>query len=345
MIRRLGLAIIAAVLALMPLGVPAAAVFDVPTDDFYSVNEDQELVVGVIDGVFSNDLTSRGQCVVATDVTGLQGHLPLDSLGEFGQFRFSPSPDFNGVTSFKYTLGLVGSSCEPVPEPNEATVTITVFEINDPPAIELNSLCANGVTVDEDSGPFTDSSHCVEMLNFGPSDESSQGLEEWVVTSTKPELFASKPKISPVDDLFGRLAFTPAANAHGTSTVTVMGRDGASASDGGDDLSDPLKFKITITAVDDPTAEPTIEPPTDEPTSAATAEPSSPEPTDPGPSTAATLAPSEAPTAAASPAPEATASDSGGSIVPIALGILLVVLVIGFGAALLVPKWRAGRGT
>ena len=63
-----------------------------PTDDFYQVLEDHELVVDVVDGVFHNDLTSRGQCVVATDVAGLKGHLPLDSLGESGSSGSQPNP-------------------------------------------------------------------------------------------------------------------------------------------------------------------------------------------------------------------------------------------------------------
>ena len=227
-------------------------------------------------------------------------------------------------------------------------MTITVFEVNDPPAVLLDTVCMNGVTVAEDSGAFTDPGHCVEMLTFGPVDENSQGFEEWVVSSTKPALFAEQPNISPVDGLFGSLSFTPKANANGTSTVTIRGRDGASASDGGDDLSDPVTFKITITAVDDAIPVPTIQTPTDEPTLEAIAvEPSPPQLTEPGPSVAASLEPSigASPTVGASPAAEPTATDSGGPSLPILLGAVLVLLLLGFGAALVVPKWRANRGS
>ena len=340
MLRRLAAALVAATLTLMPLGVPASAgVFDVPTDDFYQVFEDHQLGVDVVDGVFQNDLTTRGQCVVATDVTGLQGHLPLDSLGEFGQFQFSPNPDFNGVTSFKYTLGLVGSGCTPVPEPNVATVTITVFEVNDPPAILLDTQCLDGVTVDEDSGPFTESGHCVKMVNFGPADESTQEFDEWVVSSTHPELFSAKPKMLPVDGVFGQLAFTPADDANGASTVTIRGRDGASASDGGDDLSDPVKFKITITAVDDPTTPaPTAEAPSSAPTPDATVPPSVAPPSDTpsAPAVPPTVEPSPADTLAGGDGPPTT-------IVVVILVVLLLALVAGFVGAVYLPRWRAGR--
>ena len=180
-----------------------------------------------------------------------------------------------------------------MPEPNEATVTITVFEVNDPPAVLLDTVCLNGVTVAEDSGAFTDPGHCVDMVSFGPTDENNQSFDAWVVSSNHPELFAKKPSITAVDGTFGRLAFTPAANANGTATVTVKGRDGAGTSDGGDDLSDPVKFKITITAVDDPTAVPTARRRRTNRRRSRPLEQPSAEPTDAGPSITATLAPSE----------------------------------------------------
>lgn len=328
-------------LAMLALGGPAvAATFDVPTDDFYTVFEDHQLVVDVAGGVFSNDLSSRGPCVAAQDLSGLQGLIPLDSLGPNGQFSFTPKADFNGATSFTYTLGLVnGTGCDSTG--NSATVTITVYELNDPPGIVLDDVCSSGVTVAEDSGPFADPGHCVEMVSFGPVDENNQSFDAWLVSSTHPELFAAKPKITQVDGTFGRLTFTPAANANGTSTVTVRGRDSGGTSDGGDDTSDGLKFKVTITAVDDPatpgpvTAAPTLEP-TPETT---TTEPS----VDVATVAPATPVPSAAPTSVSTPVPGQAATAGEIPWLPIALGVLLVALLIGFGAALMVPRWRANR--
>lgn len=342
MIRRpLAAGLVAVGLAVIAFGRPAVAgTFDVPTDDFYTVFEDHQLVVDVAGGVFSNDLSSRGPCVAAQDMTGLQGLIPLDSLGPNGQFSFVPKADFNGATTFTYTLGLVnGTGCDSTG--NSATVTITVFELNDPPGIVLDDQCANGVTVTEDSGPFADSGHCVEMVSFGPVDENNQSFDAWVVSSTHPELFSAKPKISQVDGPFGRLTFTPAANANGASTVTVRGRDSGGTADGGDDTSDGLKFKITITAVEDPA---TPGPPTEEPTIEPTPEETAAEPSAAIVTLApATLVPSVAPTPGSTPVAGETASDADIPWLPIGLGVLLVVLLIGFGAALMVPRWRANR--
>jgi Bacterial Ig domain len=219
------------------------------TNDEYQVNEDTQLVVPAR-GVLANDSSESDTCVFSTDVTGLDGSLPLDSLGPDGQFQFTPDADFNGATDFTYVLGrLNGSACDSMDQ--TGTVTITVFEINDPPTVVLDSVCSGGVTVAEDSGGFADAGHCVEMSAFGPPDENSQSFDGWVVSSTNPGLFSTAPAIAPVDGTFGRLSFTPASNANGKSTVTVQGRDGAGTTDGGNDLSDPVQFDITVTPVND----------------------------------------------------------------------------------------------
>ncbi len=219
------------------------------TDDAYQVNEDTQLSVPPR-GVLVNDSSETDTCVFSTDVTGLDGSLPLDSLGPDGQFLFTPDPDFNGATTFSYVLGRInGTACDSMGQ--TGTVTITVFEINDPPTVVLDAVCSGDVTVAEDSGAFADAGHCVEMSDFGPPDENSQSFDAWLVSSTNPSLFASEPSITAVDGTFGRLRFTPASNASGTSTVTVRGRDSGGTTDGGDDTSEPVQFDIEVTAVND----------------------------------------------------------------------------------------------
>ena len=224
------------------------------SDDEYTTPEDTQLSVAA-PGVLGNDIPQSGTCVFSTDITGLDGSLGPDSLGLDGEFQFTPDADFNGPTKFAYVLGHVnGSACESTGLP-AATVTITVEAVNDTPTVVLDSVCSGDITVAEDSGAFDDAGHCVEMSDFGPPDENSQSFDEWVVSSTNPGLFSSAPSITPVDGTFGRLHFTPANNANGTSIVTVRGRDSGGTADGGDDLSDPVQFDITVTPVNDaPTA-------------------------------------------------------------------------------------------
>lgn len=254
LIRRTTAVPAAAVLALALLGVPGviAGTFSA-VEDAYELDEDTALIVPA-PGVLANDMPGSGMCVFSTDPTSLDGDLAGGAVGSDGSFQFTPNVDFNGVTTFTYALGSDGSPCASTGQPS-ATVTITVAAINDPPTVVLDSVCSGDVTVAEDSGAFGDAGHCVAMSDFGPPDEGSQSFDGWVVSSTNPGLFTSVPSITPVDGTFGRLRFTPVSNGSGTSTVTVRGRDSGGTADGGEDLSEPVEFDITVAPVNDaPTA-------------------------------------------------------------------------------------------
>ncbi len=110
--------------------ITVTAVNDQPSalDDTYSTDEDIQLIIGVATGVLANDTDTDTEnstltATLATDV--LNGIL---SLSSDGSFTYTPNANFNGSDSFKYTAndGSLTSS--------EATVTITVNAINDPPS-------------------------------------------------------------------------------------------------------------------------------------------------------------------------------------------------------------------
>lgn len=69
----------------------------------------------------------------------------------------------------------------------------------------------------------------------------------FVVTNNNNALFSSQPAISPT----GVLTYTPAANANGTATVTVVLKDNGGTDGGGKDASAAQTFTITVTAVND----------------------------------------------------------------------------------------------
>lgn len=439
-------------LKLALLGAPAAlaGTFTV-TDDEYPAREDTQLSVPTAElaGVLDNDTLDTDTCVFSTDVTELDGNLAGGALSLDGSFHFTPNADFNGATTFTYVLGSLNESvCETTGQP-AATVTITVEAVNDPPTVVLDSVCSGHVTVAEDSGAFDDPGHCVEMSAFGPPNEDSQSFDEWVVSSTNPALFSSAPSITAVDTTFGRLHFTPANNANGTSTVTVRGRDSGGTADGVD-LSDPVQFDITVTPVNDaptavadsffaladrtlnvgapgvlindgdvdsgsisavkvsnpahglvtlaadgsfsytpaagyegpdafsyrafdgslssptrvvsltvstvppvntptpfpspaPTVAPTPEPTVAEPSGSAEATPSLEPGETPAPTAAPSLSPSPEPGATQAPAP--SSGEGGGVSLPVLLVIVLFMLLLGFGAAVYVPKWLKSQQT
>ena len=180
--------------------------------------------------VLGNDADIDGDTLTAV-LASNAGHGTV-VLHNDGTFTYTPSPTFVGTDSFTYRANDGRALSEP------ATVTITVA----PSANQAPSFSAGAnVTVDEDSGPYA--APWATSINPGGPSESAQVLT-FSVAKTNGNLFASGPSIA--GD--GQLTFTPAANASGTSTVTVTLRD-----DGfGSNTSAPAQFTITVSPVNDP---------------------------------------------------------------------------------------------
>lgn len=258
--RRLGLgAIAAALLCASASGSASAGAGLVANDDAYPSGtalllEDNVFTVPAPGVLGNDDPAIAAKCVTDWNADGLDGSLG-SGVAEDGAFTFTPAADFNGTTSFTYDLAaLVAGACSSTAD-GTATVTITVSSVNDPPVAGLGGACDGGVTVAEDSGAF-DNGPCVTVESFGPN-EGGQGLAGWTVSTNHPELFSAGPSITVSGGANGRLAFTPAPNAHGSALVTVRARDNGGTARGGVDLSAPVTFAIIVTSVNDaPTAAP-----------------------------------------------------------------------------------------
>ncbi|NDA65414.1 MAG: hypothetical protein EBY09_02045, partial [Verrucomicrobia bacterium] len=120
------------------------------------------------------------------------------------------------------------------------TFTITVTAVNDAPTITFS---ANNVTVLEDSGAASISGFA--SFSVGPANESAQTITSVTVSSDNPALFSVAPALTG-----GTLTFTPAANANGSATVTVIAQDSGGTANGGVDKATNT-FTITVTAVND----------------------------------------------------------------------------------------------
>ncbi|PAW84588.1 MAG: hypothetical protein B9S33_11330 [Pedosphaera sp. Tous-C6FEB] len=101
------------------------------------------------------------------------------------------------------------------------------------------------LTVAEDTGVYTQSNLVTSIL-AGPADESGQ-LVTFTVTNNNNALFSAQPTIG----TNGTLTFTPAGNAAGTATVTVIAQDNGGTANGGVDTSAAQTFTITVNAVND----------------------------------------------------------------------------------------------
>jgi uncharacterized repeat protein (TIGR01451 family) len=210
----------------------------VAVDDAYSTNEDAALSVNATDGVLGNDTDPDGNALTAVLVSGPDAaKTAAFSLAADGSFSFTPAADFFGSVTFTYRAndGLLSSG---VP----ATVTITVNPVNDPPSFTKGA----DQTVLEDAGVQSVAGWAT-ALSAGPTNESGQALSFQVTGNTNPSLFSAGPAVSAT----GGLSYTPAPNANGSATITLVLKDNGGTANAGDDTSDPQTFKITVTAVND----------------------------------------------------------------------------------------------
>ena len=248
MTRRLGAAVLAVTLALAPVGAGRVLAADVAVDDAYSGLEDQTLTVPAATGLLANDQNDGGPplCVLGVTTPGLESILTVE---DDGSFTFDGPV---GVTNFLYEIGSVGAGGCDGPAADSAQVLITIDPVNDPPEISLVGDCLGGVTVAEDSGAYGPED-CVEVDTLGPDEDEIQSLDSWIVSTANPALFSAQPALSTA--LTARLTFTPAANAHGSTTVSIRAKDDGGTDDGGIDTSDAIQLTIEITSVNDaPTA-------------------------------------------------------------------------------------------
>lgn len=113
---------------------------------------------------------------------------------------------------------------------------------NSPPSFVKGS----DITVDEDSGPQT-FANWATSISPGPAYESHQTVS-FIVQNNNNALFSVQPAVS--SD--GTLTFTPAPNANGSAIVAVVAKDDGGTLGGGQDMSAPQTFTITVNPVNDP---------------------------------------------------------------------------------------------
>lgn len=101
-------------------------------------------------------------------------------------------------------------------------------------------------TVDEDAGPQTVTGWATAIDDGDPN--VVQTLTFQITDNTNPALFSAGPA---VDAATGNLTYTPAANANGNATITVVLKDDGGTVNGGVDTSAPQTFVITVNPVND----------------------------------------------------------------------------------------------
>lgn len=148
----------------------------VAVDDMATTDEDTPVVIDVIGN--DSDPDDGGPegcgCMLDSSTIEITGFDPACSQGEpavvfnnqLGRFavRFNPAPDYCGPCIFTYRVSDTDGRGEVCSTSNEATVTVTINPVNDPPvAVDdsattyvgepvLIDLCANDFDIDDETG-------------------------------------------------------------------------------------------------------------------------------------------------------------------------------------------------
>lgn len=195
---------------------------DIPVanPDTYSTNEDTKLEVTSANSILNNDTDKKGDPLKATLVKTTQ-HGTL-VLKQDGTFTYMPELNYNGTDSFKYTA----SDGKDVS--NEATVTITVKPVNDPP------IAAPDVAVTDEDVPVA----IPVLANDSDVDDVLKG--SMIVIVTKPAHGTAV-----VNTSNGKVNYTPSLNYYGSDSFTYKLKDSGGA------FSNVVTVSITVNPVND----------------------------------------------------------------------------------------------
>ncbi|MBW8334642.1 MAG: hypothetical protein K0M40_21685, partial [Prolixibacteraceae bacterium] len=201
-----------------------------------------DLSVTATPAIFSTAPTLAVNPSVSTD--GIGDGIPRSQVNVSDNVLISLNPNVSGTGDLKIKLtDLKGGEWSSIQKDNTAdfTIAVTVTPVNDAPTFTAGS----NLSVNEDAPAHTASGWATN-INAGAPDESAQVLN-FTVSNDNNSLFSSQPAISATGDL----TFTPAANAHGSATVTVSLNDNGGTDNGGVDVSPVQTFTITVNPVND----------------------------------------------------------------------------------------------
>jgi VCBS repeat-containing protein len=187
--------------------------------DAYSTNEDTTLNVSAA-GVLNNDSDVDGDGLGSSVLSGpSNGTLTLDGDGSF---TYTPNENFNGADSFTYSAndGNGGS--------DQATVTITVNDVNDVPVANNDSTSTpEDIAVD---------------INVVANDTDVDGT---IDATTVTVISAATNGSVSVDTTTGLVTYTPNADYNGPDSLTYT------VNDDDNSTSNEATITITVTAVND----------------------------------------------------------------------------------------------
>jgi hypothetical protein len=204
--------------------------------------------------------------VVAADTSLFSIQPTITAPG--GILTFTPAPNAFGTTLVSVTLRDSGTAtcivsttitnpipncpggCSPLDCSASVTVTFTIIisPVNDCPTFAIRG----DQLVLEDSGQSTVTGFAYQ-IDRGAPNENTQTLT-FALTAADTSLFSVQPQVAwnSASPTGADLTFTPAPNAHGSTTVSITATDNGGTANSGCDQSTTQTFTITVQSVNDP---------------------------------------------------------------------------------------------
>ena len=193
-------------------------------DQSFSTNEDS-------DKTFTFEAANPTSGTLTYTIVTPPSHGTLSGSG--ATQTYTPAPDYNGSDSFTFRVSN-GSLTS-----NTATMTITVFEVNDAPAAADDALSTN-----EDAALTFGAGSLTNNDSTGPANESSQSL-------TVSGVGATANTHGTVSLASGVVTYTPAPNYHGPASFTYSVCDNGVTRGSADPLCATATVNVNVISVND----------------------------------------------------------------------------------------------
>jgi gliding motility-associated-like protein len=169
----------------------------------------------------------------------------LGNYPDVTKLTYTPPSNQNGPALANFRFRVKDNSSELNISVASYTMTFNVTPVNDAPVFTITE---NPPTINEDAGPQTVTGF-VSSIDDGDA-EVTQVLTFLLTVPTHPTLtFSQAPAI---DVATGNLTYTPAPNAYGVVTISVVLKDDGGTANGGVDQSASQEFTITVNPINDP---------------------------------------------------------------------------------------------
>ncbi|MBI5774374.1 MAG: PPC domain-containing protein [Verrucomicrobia bacterium] len=211
-----------------------------------TINEDAGPQVINLTGIGPGAPDETGQTVTITAVSSDTGLLsdPIITYtngAATGTLTFAPQTNANGAAAITITVSDTGGTANGGINTLIRSFFVTINEMNDAPTLDPIA----GLTVLEDSGAN-------DITLTGISAGGDEFQEVTITATSSSTALVPHPVIAYNSlDTEGVLTFTPASNASGTTTITVIARDDGGTAGGAKDAATNT-FVIVVTTVNDP---------------------------------------------------------------------------------------------